>query len=90
MITLIILLTMVCWRSCEFGSFDKEKSDILKRREWLLSKVTTSPQEVLDAMPGTIGAQFQGEWALYTCSMTAEAEVAHLWVETLAEMTSWV
>jgi hypothetical protein len=35
--------------------------------------VATSPQKLLDEMPSGIGEQFQGEWALYTCSMTCAA-----------------
>ena len=35
--------------------------------------VCTTPQELLNEMPSGIGEQFQGEWALYTCSMTSAA-----------------
>ena len=31
------------------------------------------PRQLLNEMPGSIGLQFQGEWALYSCSMLAEA-----------------
>ena len=55
------------------GSFDTEKKEIIHRANYLTSKVATSPQKLLDEMPSGIGEQFQGEWALYTCSMTCAA-----------------
>lgn len=64
------------WASCAtsgHGSFDGEKKEIIRRANYLTSKVATSPQQLLNEMPSGIGAQFQGEWALYTCSMTCAA-----------------
>ena len=55
------------------GSFDTERKEIIHRANYLTSKVATSPQKLLDEMPSGIGEQFQGEWALYTCSMTCAA-----------------
>ena len=55
------------------GSFDTERKEIIHRANYLMSKVATSPQKLLDEMPSGIGEQFQGEWALYTCSMTCAA-----------------
>ena len=55
------------------GSFDGEKKEIIRRANYLTSKVATTPQKLLDEMPSGIGEQFQGEWALYTCSMTCAA-----------------
>ena len=55
------------------GSYDEEKNEIIHRANYLTSKVATSPQELLDEMPSGIGTQFQGEWALYTSSMTSAA-----------------
>ena len=77
-LTVIVLLVGVkcCWVKCatsEHGSFEGEKEEIIHRANYLISKVATSPQKLMDEMPGGIGEQFQGEWALYTCSMTATA-----------------
>ncbi len=75
--TIILLVGIkACWVICatsEHGSFDGEKKEIIRRANYLVSKVATSPQELLDEMPSGIGKQFQGEWALYTCSMTCTA-----------------
>ena len=65
-----------CWVSCAtsgHGSLDGEKKEIIRRTNYLTSKVSTNPQKLLDEMPSGIGTQFQGEWALYTCSMTCAA-----------------
>ena len=51
----------------------QEKTDILQRANYLISKVATSPQQLLSEMPQQIGSQFQGEWAIYSCSMTCKA-----------------
>jgi hypothetical protein len=91
---LVIVLIIVClkifsvlWMSREFGSFDSEKNDILERRNYLVSKLVTTPQKVLNAMPSGIGTQFQGEWALYSCSMLSAAlvNISHLYPETKEE-----
>ena len=47
----------------------------MRRMNYLLGKVITSPETLLAEMPSAIGTQFQGEWALYTCSMTSAALV---------------
>jgi hypothetical protein len=77
-VTIIILLVAMktCWVSCAIschGSFEKEKKEIVRRANYLTSKVAIDPQKLLDEMPSGIGTQFQGEWALYTCSMTCAA-----------------
>ena len=91
---LVIVLIIVClkifsvlWMSREFGSFDSEKNDILERRNYLVSELVTTPQKVLNAMPSGIGTQFQGEWALYSCSMLSAAlvNISHLYPETKEE-----
>ena len=56
-----------------YGSFEGERKEIVHRANYLTSMVCTSPQDLLNKMPSGIGAQFQGEWALYTCSMTSAA-----------------
>ena len=91
---LVIVLIIVClkifsvlWMSRGFGSFESEKNDILERRNYLVSKLVTTPQKVLNAMPSGIGTQFQGEWALYSCSMLSAAlvNISHLYPETKEE-----
>lgn len=72
----ILVVFKACWVKCATsaqGSFDSERKEIIRRANYLTSKVATSPQELLDEMTSGIGAQFQGEWALYSCSMTSAA-----------------
>ncbi len=57
------------------GDFESEKADIMARRDFLIEKVITSPQKLIDEMPAIVGPQFQGEWALYSCSMLSAALV---------------
>ena len=77
-ISVIVLLVVVkvVWVLCatnDIGSFGTEKNGIIRRANYLTSKVVTSPQQLLDEMPNGIGEQFQGEWAIYSCSMTCAA-----------------
>ena len=76
-LVIAILITIkIIWVLCAtsgHGSFDGEKKEIIRRANYLTSKVCTTPQGLLDEMPSGIGEQFQGEWALYTCSMTSAA-----------------
>ena len=77
-ISVIVLLVVVkvIWVLCatsEIGSFEREKKGIIRRANYLTSKVATTPQKLLDEMPSGIGEQFQGEWAIYSCSMTCAA-----------------
>ena len=58
------------------GSFEGEKTEILRRRNYLTNKLITSPDAVLNEMPSGIGSQFQGEWAMYSCSMLTAALVS--------------
>ncbi len=75
----ILLLPIVVksiWVVCQTygnGDFAKEKKELIRRANYLIAKVATSPQQVLSALPAWMGAQFQGEWAIYTCSMTCKA-----------------
>ena len=55
------------------GSFEGERKEIVRRANYLTSMVCTTPQDLLNEMPSGIGAQFQGEWAIYSCSMTSAA-----------------
>lgn len=55
------------------GTFEGERNDILRRRNYLIGKLATTPQKVMEEMPGGMDEQFQGEWAMYSCSMFAVA-----------------
>ena len=57
------------------SDFESEKADIMARRDFLIEKVITNPQKLIDEMPAIVGPQFQGEWALYSCSMLSAALV---------------
>ena len=77
-IIIIPLLVKVIWVSVTTrhnGDFESEKADIIARRDFLIEKVITSPQKLIDKMPSAVGPQFQGEWALYSCSMLSAALV---------------
>ena len=80
----VIWVTWSCWGN---GSFDNEKNDLLQRKNFLVSKIIVEPRQLLREMPSGIGLQFQGEWALYSCSMLAEAlsNMAELYPETKEE-----
>jgi hypothetical protein len=69
------------------SSFEDEKSDILKRRRYLINQTMVTPQRLLDTMPSGIGSQFQGEWAIYTYSMLSMAlvNIANIFPETKEE-----
>lgn len=86
-VLILIKVVWVAWACCGNGSFDGEKADILQRRNYLLDKVVVEPNQLLREMPRDIGLQFQGEWALYSCSMTAQAlaNIASLYPETREE-----
>ena len=98
------ILTKVVWVWCycndngtfesenDNGTFESEKQDILERRAYLIDKVITSPENLLDEMPSAIGPQFQGEWALYTCSMLTAAleNISRLYPETKDESIGYI
>lgn len=78
LVAVVVVLVMVkaVWVWCatrEHGSFEGEKVEMVRRANYLTSKVATSPQQLLEEMPSGIGPQFRGEWALYSCSMTCAA-----------------
>ena len=62
-----------------------DREDLLKRRAYILDRLSraVNPQD----MPASLGAQFQGEWALVTYSMSALAltNIAQFLPETAAE-----
>lgn len=77
-LSFIIFLAVVkfVWIICstnDIGSFETERKEIIRRANYLTSKIATTPQKLLDEMPNGIGEQFQGEWAIYSCSMTCAA-----------------
>lgn len=74
----------VSWSCWNFGTFEEEKDDLLQRRNYLIEKAVVEPSQLLREMPGGIALQFQGEWALYSCSMLTEAlaNMAYLYPET--------
>lgn len=84
LILLLIKVVWVIWSCWGNGSFDKEKRELLQRRNYLVGKIVVEPQQLFNEMPGGIGLQFQGEWALYSCSMLTEAlsNMAELYPET--------
>jgi len=81
---LLIKVGHVYWGCKNHGSFDSEKTEILQRRDYLADKLITPPKVILDEMPAGIGSQFQGEWAIYSCSMYAAslANISRLYPET--------
>ena len=87
LIIFLIVIAKMIWVAImtkDIGSFESERSDILKRRDYLLEKVITSPQKLVDSMPSAVGSHFQGEWAIYSTSMLSAAIVntAILYPET--------
>lgn len=67
------------------STFESEKEELLQRRDYLISKIIIDdPQALIDKMPKAVGPQFQGEWALYSCSMLSASLVnlSHIYPET--------
>lgn len=94
MIVLLIILILALVKSVRvrvnmkgIGSFETEKQDILARKNYLAETLLDEPQNVIDRMPTLLGEQFQGEWALYSCSMFSAAlvNIARLYPETKEE-----
>ena len=90
LVILILIVIKIVWvytYTKDNGTFEGEKKDILARKNYLVEKFVTSPYRVLDEMPSGIGMQFQGEWALYSCSMLTAAlvNIAELYPETEVE-----
>ena len=76
LIVAILITVKVIWvvsATIGHGSLEGERKEIDRRANYLTSMVCTTPQDLLNEMPSGIGEQFQGEWALYTCSMTSAA-----------------
>lgn len=86
-VIVFLIMFKVIWVWCythNLDNFESEKEDILKRRNFLLEKVIVAPTDLLNSAPDAIGAQFQGEWALYSCSMLTKAlkNISLLYPET--------
>ena len=81
---ILIKVIWVSWSCWDNGSFESEKNEILQRRNYLIRKTVVNPICLLREMPSGIGLQYQGEWALYSCSMCAMAlaNIAELYPET--------
>ena len=72
-VLIVAKITWVSSATSNHGSLEGERKEIVHRANYLTSMVYTTPQDLLNEMPSGIGEQFQGEWALYTCSMTSAA-----------------
>ena len=95
LIVLIVVVGKIIWVCCatkNIGSFETEKTQILRRRNYLLDKVITEPLKLIKMFPAGIGEQFQGEWAIYTCSMLSASlvNIATLYPETKEESISTI
>ena len=53
----------VMYATSGHGTYVGEKKELIRRANYLISKVATTPQKLLDEIPSAIGTQFQGEWA---------------------------
>lgn len=80
LIILFFILGKSIWMSratryiqCNSDTFKTEQKDIEGRSLFIHHSMDDGPVELLDNMPSLIGPQFQGEWALYTCSMLSAA-----------------
>lgn len=94
-IVALFILIKVLWVSLVmdgYGDIRTEKEDILQRRDWLLDKVCIPPLDLLNEMPHSLGLQFQGEWALYSCSMLTQAltNIANIFPETADESIEYI
>ncbi len=68
----IFKILWVLSKTFRHGNLSNEKKEIIHRANYLVSKIQ-DPEQVFNEMPNVISPKFKGEWALYTCSMTAIA-----------------
>ena len=92
---LTIIAGKIVWMNefCnEIGAFATEQADILNRRNYLIQKIITSPNQLIAEMPNIVGRQFQGEWALYSASMFSAAltNIAHIYPSTREESIGYI
>lgn len=58
------------------SSWDEEKEDILERANYLCERIIKdNPEALMQEAPKMIGREYQGEWAIYCCSMLTHALV---------------
>ncbi|MDE7430578.1 MAG: hypothetical protein K2N34_01450, partial [Lachnospiraceae bacterium] len=90
LILVLIKIVWVAWSCWDNGSIDKEKNELIQRKNYLVKHIVVEPRQLLNEMPGGIGLQFQGEWALYSCSMLTEAlsNMAEIYPETKEDAIS--
>ena len=50
-VLVMIKVVWVAWACWNEGNLDKEKTDILQRRNWLIGKVVVEPRQLLNEMP---------------------------------------
>lgn len=55
------------------STWEEERTDILERTNYLCTKIIKRPDELIAEAPKMIGEEYQGEWAIYCCSMLAHA-----------------
>ena len=54
--------------------WEAEKQDILERAKWLVKTIVVDdPETLVNKAPSMIGREYQGEWAIYCCSMLSHA-----------------
>ena len=69
-VIIVIKWIWVCCATRHQDTLEKEKKEIYQWQDYLLNKVVvTDPMQLINEMPKAVGSQFQGEWALYSCSM---------------------
>ena len=63
------------------ADWEAEREDILERANWLCKKIIVTPEALMNEAPSMIGREYQGEWAIYCCSMLthALANIAYLY-----------
>lgn len=64
--------------------WEAEKRDILDRTNYLCEKIIMEPEALVKSMPEIIGEEYQGQYAIYCCSMLchALANISVLYPET--------
>lgn len=54
--------------------WEAEKQDIMERANWLCKTIVVEdPETLVNKAPSMIGREYQGEWAIYCCSMLSHA-----------------
>lgn len=94
-IFLALVLAKFIWvnnKCAHIGSFKSEYKDIIQRRNYMIEKIVVPPDKLLKEMPAAVGSQFQGEWALYSCSMLSAAltNIALIFPETKDESLAYI